>query len=365
MLKKFSAVLAALLIIPHAALHAESAADPAQLQRDIAALRAEMGNAAQSLSDDLLALLPDIPGLSCEPYFLEVTAPPNVSLSCHYAEHDFAFSLIVDPSAKAESICELVTAARQADEAGQTRPNFFRFFQSDPWSLMRDDDSLMGCYGSSVALIALVPSVTDITAELDKIAESVLLRDPGEILIIDKAARYFALRDRLVDLLQEQGVLLARIIPVPAGGSFKLEEFLTKEALFDELGFSAARVVEGLPLAWGKLDIDACQLKIELSAGRDDVQRVRDRMSRWGFADRSDGEVFRRHSIWNRPRAIGSEALDGTSIDLLLDNSVSANIKIASFDEACADQPDIIHQIIDGLLIHDLSVFGPLPEATQ
>lgn len=342
-------------------VEAQETASAADLQRDVEVAQAEVLAATQELRAGLLALVPSVPGWSCQEQERREDAPalnpiPSVQLRCEHPEQSLHLTLLLDPST-ATVVCQSIASDQQGITDGRIVPDLFRFFEGGMWRVARASVDLRGCAADAVALMAQGDRSEEAIAQgpavIDAFAEAVLASDPGPLLEAAEASGHAAALERLVGLLDAQSRLLADLIPAPAGATREIR----LPSLAQELGLPLPMVLSMAPSASGELDVQGCSLIIELSASPLAIHEAANTGLRWARPGGEDGAVLHAFIRRNTDRFVGQERVDGTGIEVLVDGAVLVRVVIPG-NRPCDADPEIVSRLFEEVLTHDLSAFA-------
>jgi len=343
---------------------AQDAAGAVDLQREVETARAEATAAAGALHDELMALIPSVPGWTCrdqerrEGVIGTTLDPiPFVALICEHPEQSLDVTLMLDLTS-ATLQCRSITSKQRGIANGRIVPDLFRFFEGGAWRVMRSAVDLDGCAAGLVALRAQgslsEEAIARGPAAIDAFAEAVLGSDPGPLLTAAEASGQAAALDRLMSFLNAQSRLMAELIPSPPGATRDVT-LPSMEELPEDLRLPVPTILAGSPSAAADLEADGCRVHIELSASPVALYEATE-TSRWGRPGGEDGSGEYAHIRRNTDRFVGQERKDGTGIEVLVDGAVIVRVVIPG-NEPCENDPEIVPRLFEEILEHDLSAF--------
>lgn len=324
------------------------------LQRDLQAAKAAVTTSAEELTTGLIALVPSVPGWSCnEEEERENTAwmnpIPSAHFNCTHIEQSLKLSLLLDPSS-ASVVCTSIANNQQGITEGRIVPDLFRFFEGDQWQLLRSSVDLKGCALNTVVLFAngnrSEAAIAQGPASIDAFAEAFLGTDPSDL--VAESSDHAEKLSSLLNLLDAQSRLLADHIPSPQGA-------------IREVGLPSQAAVLGLPLpmilgfspaATADLDIGGCLIHVEVSASPITIREAQTTGGRWASSRGEDGEVRGAFINRNTDRLIGRERVDGTGIEALVDQAIIVRVVIPG-NHVCDGDPEIVQRIFEDILASD------------
>lgn len=359
-----AAVFSALAILAGAGPSAaRDTPDAAALQRAVAAARDEAVAASRLVHDELAALVPSVPGWTCEEekrpdHFLgkwsEVV--PSVAMRCDYEGDWFLINLVLDPR-QAVAMCAVI-ASEQDRLKDPPASNSVRFFEGGAWRLQRLGARLEGCAAESIVLIsgglASEESVARGPAAVDAFAEALLNSDPAPFLAAAEAAGLEAALARLMEHLDAQSRLMEAMLPDPPGARktiWPMDPFAPPEtpqrphyaAILDSPGVTA------------DITIGDCSPMVRISASPRAIDTAKVVILR--RSPPGGGLVEKPSITLNTGRVIGREMVDGTRAEALVDGRTVVSVSMSG-NRPCESDPGIVRRLFDEIVANDLSVFG-------
>jgi hypothetical protein len=344
---------------------AQDLAKAAELRQEVEAARAEASSAARTLHDELIALIPPLPGWSCHDREQggggsadALHAIPLIALTCEHLDQLLDVTFMLEPTSAAV-LCRSVASTQRgiADEA--IKSDLIRLFENPTWRLQRQGTSLKGCAAGAVAVDVQGNSrdtgkAGDPTA-VDALGEGLLKSDPGALLAAARASGQPAALARLMQGLDAQSHLLADMIPSPPG---VIRELIlpSMTELPEELRLPLPMILVNSPAASASLTLGDCRVHVELSASSTSLHDATV-AERWGLPGGKDGSGNHAYRRRISDRFSGQERKDGTGIEALVDRAVVVRVTIPGA-EPCQTEPGIVSRLFGEILTHDLSAFG-------
>lgn len=336
------------------------------IQRQIEIASTKANTTARQMEDALFALIPTPEGWKCLRRDNHIrnaqrglSAIPRVSATCNHASNSLDVSISLE-AATATSLCKLVESNRRGIGDGSVKPGLYQFFETGTWQLQRASVDITGCANGLIAFTAYgdrsEPALNAEPTAVDAFARAVSLTDVRPILgQFDTSGQSQAL-NHLVDLLNIQSQIMADLIPSPAGAKRKLNAPLSKETQ-DRIQMPLALTLASLPLAAAEIRIGECRVMVELTAGPIVLEEAKNTGRRWARKGGVNGHIegaFMRH---NTDRFVGQERVDGSGVEVLVDNSTIVRVVIPGH-APCQKNPGIVRELFDEIISHDLSFFG-------
>ena len=333
---------------------AQDKVQSADLPRDIEIARTAATEAAETLSKGLPALIPSVPGWTCDENktqtgMISLAEFPSVRFTCEHEQHSLAVTLLYDPSS-AELLCQSIANDRQGIEDGRIKPDLFRFFDGGQWQIVRSSLNLKGCTNNAIALLAKAKVTEDTLAHgpaaIDAFAEAFLDSDPSAVMA--KTNNYTEAVTTFVSKLYTQSRLLADLIPAPPGA----ESAITLPASAATARLPLPMVIAASPSVSAQIKLDSCTIMIELSASPTAIHEARSTGSRWAAHGRANGTRYGAFIARITDRLVGLERQDGTGIEALVDDALIVRVVIIG-NLACKEDPDIVNRLFEEVLAKD------------
>ncbi|WP_171211193.1 hypothetical protein [Ruegeria sp. HKCCA5426] len=332
------------------------------------AFRGEVSTAANEaaalasiLEEQLFIGLPYAEGWTCERSSQneEFDAPllravPAVFLTCSKNHQVLSVNFILE-TAHAELLCNSVDLKKTGISDGRVKPDLFRFFETDSWSLMRASVDLRGCSHNVLAFsVNGSRSQSSIDAGFDLIDEygqAILGMTIDDLINSETYAQHQSATQRLVALLKAQSEALAAVIPsqeMNAAGHVRL----TPSDYIPWQMFPLAIELGASPSARTTLDIKGCKVLVVLSAGERTI-----REAKWIESGGADGRKTGSYVRRKTERFVGREHIEGTSVEILMDGRVLVRV-LLSEGGVCESNPYIVSEIFGEISQYDFSLFG-------
>jgi len=328
---------------------------------EVSAAANEVAALASVLEENLLARIPVAEGWVCERSYQEeasrvaaLRAVPMVLLKCSKGHQVLSANFVLEAS-HSKLLCDVIELKQMGIADGRVKPDLFRFFGNDTWSLMRVSVDLQGCYRDVLAFWASGSRdqySLDAGFDLvDKFGEAIVELTIADIAKSETYAQHQDAMQRFVVLLKAQSDALANIIP--SQGTNKKQEIRQHPSVSASQGSTILTIDLAVsPAASTTLNIDGCSVLIDLIAGELPI-----REKNWIGAGGADGRKTGAYLRINTDRFDGRERLDGTGIEVLADGRVVVRV-IVSGGKPCESNPDIVRELFDQISQNDFSAFG-------
>ncbi len=330
---------------------AQETARAADLQRDVEIAKAEATALAQELHADLVALVPSVPGWNCQEAERRADATaldeiPIARFNCEHIEQSLSLTLLLD-SSTARVLCQKIASDQQGIADGRFKPDLLHFFEGGGWQIVRAFVDLRGCAANAVALMADGNRSEAATAmgpaAIDAFAEGFFGSDPAALAA--KASAHVAALNHLLALLDSQSRLLADLIPTLPDATRKVRLPSAAAAL----GLPLPATLSASPSATATLNVEGCSLYVEISASPVAIHEARTTGLRWATPRGEDGMVNGAFIRRNTDRFVGLERVDGTGIEVLLDDVVLVRVIIPG-NHICDSDLEIVSRLFEEII---------------
>lgn len=286
-------------------------------------------------------------------------AIPKVNFVCEHAEQSLNLTISLDPSTAA-IFCRGIDIKKSGIANGRVKPDLYRFFENETWRIQRGSVDITGCAGGALALTARgsrsQAAIDRGPESIDAFAEAMLKSNTSKLLNAAEFAAQQAALNNLVELLNIQSQFLADMIPSPPEAT-KETKLPSMMGLPEHLRPSLPIFLGWSPTASADLNVEGCRIHIELSASRLALHEARNTGLKWGRKGGADGSISHAYMRRNTERFVGHERVNGTGIELVVDDRVIVRVVIPGA-EICENDPTIVRRLVDEILAHDLSGFG-------
>jgi hypothetical protein len=255
---------------------AQDAPDARALQREVAAAHDEAVAAALSVQDELAALVPSVPGWTCEVEEEQgdparerwMAAVPHVAMTCDHGDRLIGLEVVLDDHAVSRYCGRIASILQQ----GRPARDEVRTYETEDWHLTQERGSFRGCVAGRVGISGRVrlswEAVANGSAATDAFVEALVASDPGLLLAAVEEAGLDAALARLTDAVDAQSRFMAESLPAPPGATRKVVQ---PAPLPDGGELSPYETLYSYPGAFITLDWEGCQVWLLLGASPFDL----------------------------------------------------------------------------------------------
>ncbi|MFK7939471.1 MAG: hypothetical protein AB8B82_08840 [Roseovarius sp.] len=328
-------------------------------------LQNQESQVSRSLEAQILERFPAISGWTCErderrERNRQVSALPGLSLICDHSDQNLRVTLMIDEGA-AKAVCGGIDHKKSSIANGTLPADRFGIFEKGDWKIQQGKIDISGCYRGIVALkaagdrssaaIAAGPSsIKDFAVAMQEL-------DLSDVLETDTSAEYDDTLQRLLTALDAQSDVLASSVPFQDQQSAKSKGAM-RSGTKTFVMFPKSLLLASLPAAHITLELEGCEVVVDLSAGPREIYEAQHTGRRWAKPGGEDGKVTHAYKRRNTARFVGSEAVDGTGISAFVDGRVLVRVSLLA-KRPCDHDPDVVMRVFDRVLENDFGAIIP------